>query len=171
MEYDAEAKTFHYSLDETKRAQAEKLDGSYLLKTDREDLSADEVWRIYILLTRAEAAFRTLKSPLGERPVFHHKEGRAEAHIFLCVLAYHWLISIEKTLVNEGVHTSWATVRETLRTHRVNMIVLRTGGGLVLRIRKGTTPEPTHRELYAKLGIEPEVIRPRKSWTREEILE
>jgi transposase len=169
MEYDAETKTFRYSLDEAKRAQAEKLDGSYLLKTDREDLSADEAWRIYILLTRAEAAFRTLKSPLGERPVFHHKEGRVEAHIFLCVLAYHLLISIEKTLLDQGVHTSWATVRETLKTHQVNTIVLPTGGGLVLRVRKGTTPEPAHRELYAKLGIEPEVIRPRKSWTREEI--
>jgi len=169
MEYDAETKTFRYSLDEAKRAQAEKLDGSYLLKTDREDLSADEAWRIYILLTRAEAAFRTLKSPLGERPVFHHKEGRVEAHIFLCVLAYHLLISIEKTLLNQGVHTSWATVRETLKTHQVNTIVLPTDGGLVLRIRKGTTPEPAHRELYAKLGIEPQVIRPRRSWTREEI--
>lgn len=169
MEYDAEAKTFHYSLDEAKRAQAEKLDGSYLLKTDREDLSADEAWRIYILLTRAEAAFRTLKSPLGERPVFHHKEGRVEAHIFLCVLAYHLLISIEKTLVNQGVHTSWATVRETLKTHQVNTIVLPTDGGLVLRIRKGTTPEPAHRELYAKLGIQPEVILPRKKWTRDEV--
>lgn len=169
MEYDVEAKSFHYSLDEAKRAQAEKLDGSYLLKTDREDLSADEAWRIYILLTRAEAAFRTLKSPLGERPVFHQREGRVEAHIFLCVLAYHLLISIEKTLVNQGVHTSWATVRETLKTHQVNTIVLPTDGGLVLRIRKGTTPEPAHRELYAKLGIEPEVIRPRKSWTRDEV--
>src|SRR5208337_1262423 len=129
MEYDAEAKTFRYSLDEAKRAQAEKLDGSYLLKTDREDLSADEAWRIYILLTRAEAAFRSLKSPLGERPVFHHKEGRVEAHIFLCVLSYHLLISIEKTLVNQGVHTSWATVRETLKTHQVNTIVLPTDGG------------------------------------------
>jgi transposase len=168
MEYDAAAKRFQYRLDEAKRAQAEKLDGSYLLKTDREDLSADEAWRIYILLTRAEAAFRALKSPLGERPVFHHKEGRVEAHIFLCVLAYHLLISIEKTLLNQGVHTSWATVRETLKTHQVNTIVLPTDGGLVLRIRKGTTPEPVHRELYAKLGIHPEVIRPRKSWAWEE---
>jgi hypothetical protein len=91
-----------------------------------------------------------------------------EAHIFLCVLAYHLLICIEKTLLHQGVHTSWATVRETLKTHQVNTIVLPTDGGLVLRIRKGTTPEPAHRELYAKLGIEPEVIRPRRSWTREE---
>lgn len=168
MEYDSQTKSFHYSLDEAKRARAEKLDGSYLLKTDREDLSADEAWRIYTLLTQAEAAFRTLKSPLGERPIFHHKEGRVEAHIFLCVLSYHLLMSIEKTLLDAGVHTSWATVRETLKTHQVNTIVLPTDGGMVLRIRQSTTPEAAHRDLYQKLRIGPEIVSPRKTWSRAE---
>ena len=49
--------------------------------------AGDELWRIYILLTRAENAFRDMKSPLAERPIFHHTEPRTEAHIFLCVLA------------------------------------------------------------------------------------
>ena len=168
MEYDAEAKVFRYSLEEDKRTRAEKLDGSYLLKTDRGDLSAEEAWRVYVLLTRAEAAFRTLKSPLGERPIFHHKEGRVEAHIFLCVLAYHLLISIEKTFLDQGVHTSWATVRQTLKTHQINTIVLPTDSGLVLRIRKGSTPETAHREIYEKLGLGSEIIRPRKTWRSAE---
>ncbi len=163
MEYDEEKKTFSYFLEEGKRTAAEKLDGSYLLKTDREDLSAEEAWRIYTLLTRAEAAFRTLKSPLAERPIFHHKECRVEAHIFLCVLAYHLLIAIEKTLVDQGVHTSWATVREQLKTHQVNTIILPTHGGMELRIRKATTPEPIHRELYQKLAVGCEVMRERRS--------
>jgi len=168
MEYDAEAKAFRYSLDKDKLSGAEKLDGSYLLKTDRGDLSAEEAWRVYVLLTRAEAAFRTLKSPLGERPIFHHKEGRVEAHIFLCVLAYHLLISIEKTFLDQGVHTSWATVRQTLKTHQINTIVLPTDSGLVLRIRKGSTPETAHREIYEKLGLGSEIIRPRKTWRSSE---
>jgi hypothetical protein len=151
-----------------RRARAEKLDGSYLLKTDRGDLSAEDAWRIYTLLTRAEAAFRTLKSPLAERPVFHHKEARVEAHIFLCVLAYHLLISIEKTLLEAGVHTSWATVRETLKTHQINTIVLPTDGGSILRIRQGSTPERIHRELYQKLRIGSEIIPPRKTWSSAE---
>jgi len=159
MEYDEEKKTFSYSLDESKRTAAEKLDGSYLLKTDREDLSAEEAWQTYILLTRAEAAFRTLKSPLAERPIFHHKECRVEAHIFLCVLAYHLLIAIEKTLLDQGAHTSWATIREQLKTHQVNTIILPTNGGMELRIRNATTPEPVHRELYQKLGVGCEVMR------------
>lgn len=164
MEYDGETGTFRYSLDEDKRVRAEKLDGSYLLKTDREDLTADEAWRTYTLLTQAEAAFRTLKSPLRERPIFHHKERRVEAHVFVCVLAYHLLLSIEKTLLDGGVHTSWATVREALRTHQVTTVVLPTDAG-ELRIRQGSTPERSHREIYTKLDIEAEVICTRKTWS------
>lgn len=168
MEYDDAKKTFAYYLEQSKRAEAEKLDGSYLLKTDREDLSAEEAWRIYILLTRAEAAFRALKSPLAERPIFHHKECRVEAHIFLCVLAYHLLTAIEKTLLDAGAHTSWATVREQLKTHQVNTIVLPTESGMELRIRKATKPEPIHQELYEKLAIAAEIMRPQRSWAPAE---
>jgi transposase len=164
MNYDAGAGQFTYGVDQVKRDKAEKLDGSYLLKTDREDLSAEEVWRIYILLTRAEAAFRALKSPLAERPIHHHKEGRVEAHIFLCVLAYHLLISIEKTLLDQGVHTSWATVRGVLKTHQVATVVLPTEGDIELRIRRSSAPEEQHRELYQTLGVPAEIIRPSKRW-------
>ncbi len=168
MTYDAGAKRFTYGVDQVKREKAEKLDGSYLLKTDRADLSAEEVWRIYILLTRAEAAFRALKSPLAERPINHQKQERVEAHIFLCVLAYHLLVSIEKTLLDRDVHTSWASVRETLKTHQVVTVVLPTDDGMELHLRRGSTPEQAHRELYEKLGVPEEIIRPRKRWVSAE---
>ncbi len=74
------------------KTAAATLDGGYLLKTDRQDLTADEIWRTYILLTRVEAAFRAMKSPLLERPIFHQLQHRVEPHIFLCVLAYHLLV-------------------------------------------------------------------------------
>jgi transposase len=168
MNYDAQAKRFTCEVDRVKREKAEKLDGSYPLKTDRADLSAEEVWRIYILLTRAEAAFRALKSPLAERPINHQKQGRVEAHIFLCVLAYHLLVSIEKTLLDQDVHTSWASVREALKTHQVVTVVLPTDDGMELHLRRGSTPEQAHRELYGKLGVPEEIIRPRKRWVSAE---
>jgi len=59
-------------------------------------------------------------------------------------------------------------VRQTLKTHQINTIVLPTDGGLVLRIRKGTTPETAHREIYEKLGLGSEIIRPRKTWRSAE---
>src|SRR5215470_17459264 len=72
ISYDAVQKNLSWNELTDKKATARKLDGSYVLKTDRQDLSTDEIWRTYILLTRVEDAFRDLKSPLMERPIFHH---------------------------------------------------------------------------------------------------
>jgi hypothetical protein len=88
---------------------------------------------------------------------------RVETHIFLCVLAYHLLVAIERTLLDKGIHTSWATVRETLQTHHVATIVLPTDGDILLKIRKGSTPEPQHTELYQLLDVPQQIIRPNKS--------
>jgi transposase len=164
MDYDAEQKTLRWEEDEEKKAIAAQLDGGYVLKTDRPDLTADEIWRTYILLTRVEAAFRAMKSPLLERPIFHHLERRTQTHIFLCVLAYHLLVAIEKRFLDRGLHTSWWTLRQQLSTHQVVTVVLPTKEGRVLKIRKGTSPEPIHREIYATLKIPAEVMKPVKTW-------
>jgi transposase len=165
IEFDPKKTELKYAIDKEKMSKAEELDGSYLLKTDRKDLSAEEAWRTYMLLTRAENAFRSMKSPLAERPVFHQFQERVETHIFLCVLAYHLLVAIEKTLLDQGVHTSWGTVRQILDTHKVSTIVLPTDKGSVLRIRKGSTPEPQCAELYRLLSVPARVIAPVKNWS------
>jgi transposase len=165
ISYDAVQKNLSWSELADKKATAKKLDGSYVLKTDRQDLTADEIWRTYILLTRVEDAFRDIKSPLMERPIFHHLENRTQTHIFLCVLAYHLLAAIEHRFLQAGVHTSWGTIRDQLRTHQVITIVLpEDHHGRVLTIRKATIPEPEHRQIYATLGIPAEVMQPVKAW-------
>ena len=161
--YDAAQKHLIWQEDTAKKAIAEQLDGSYVLKTDRQELSAEEIWRTYVLLTRVEAAFRAMKSPLMERPIFHHLQRRTETHIFLCILAYHLLVAIEKKFLDQGTHTSWWSLRQQLSTHQIVTVVLPTGNGQTVRIRKGTTPEPTHRAIYATLGIPMEVMKP-KIW-------
>ena len=163
--YDPSTGNLGHEANAEKKAKAELLDGGYLLRTDRTDLSAREAWLMYMTLTRAENAFRMIKTPLAERPIFHHLEHRVDTHIFLCILAYHLLVAIETTLLNQGEHTSWATVREALATHQVGTIVLPTDGGKVLRIRKGMTPEPEHLELYRLLSVSPEVMHPIKLWS------
>jgi transposase len=165
LSYDAVGRQLRHEPDEAKKAKAERLDGGYLLRTDRQDLTGPEAWLLYITLTRAEAAFRAMKSPLAERPIFHQVERRVETHIFLCVLAYHLLVAIETTLSDHDQHTSWSSVREVLRTHQVVTIVLPTDGGRILRIRKATTPEPEHVALYRLLNVPPEIIRPRRTWS------
>jgi transposase len=148
-----------------KQMTAAHLDGGYLLKTDRQDLSDEALWRLYVLLTRVEDAFRDMKSPLLERPIFHHLEHRVQTHIFLCVLAYHLLVAIEKRFLDQGVHTSWATLREQLSTHQVVTVVLPATNGQTLRIRKGSTPEAIHREIYRTLAIPDVVMKPVRTWT------
>lgn len=164
MEYDAEQNRVSWQEDAEKKAIATKLDGSYVLKTDRQDLTADEIWRTYILLTRVESAFRSMKSPLMERPIFHHLKNRTHTHIFLCVLAYHLLVAIEKRFLDKGIHTSWWTIRQQLSTHQVVTVVLPTADGRVLKIRKAGSPEPVHREIYETLRIPLEVMKPVKTW-------
>jgi transposase len=167
IEYDAEGRTLSWQEELEKKAIAVKLDGSYVLKTDRHDLTADEIWRTYILLTRVESAFRSMKSPLMERPIFHHLKNRTQTHIFLCVLAYHLLVAIEKRFLDQGIHTSWWSLRQALSTHQVATVVVPTQNGMVLRIRKGSTPEPQHRDIYRVLRIPSEVMRPVKTWYRQ----
>jgi transposase len=166
LTFDAKTRQLRNDPDDNKRKVAASLDGSYLLRSDRKELSADEGWRIYAALTRAENAFRCMKSPLCERPIFHHLEHRVESHIFLCILAYHLLVSIETTLLRQEIHSSWATVRDLLATHEIATIVLPTDQNGVLRIRRSATPEPDQRVLYEALGVPPEIIRPVKTWGR-----
>jgi transposase len=164
MEYDAEQNRVSWQEDAEKKAIATKLDGSYVLKTDRQDLTADEIWRTYILLTRVESAFRSMKSPLMERPIFHHLKNRTQTHIFLCVLAYHLLVAIEKRFLDKGIHTSWWSIRQQLSTHQVVTVVLPTAEGRVLKIRKAGSPELVHRQIYETLRIPLEVMKPVKTW-------
>jgi transposase len=170
MEYDEEQKQFTWQEDLDKKAIAEKLDGSYVLKTDRQDLTGDEIWRTYILLTRVEAAFRAMKSPLLERPIFHHLQDRTQTHIFLCVLAYHLLATIEKRFLDRDLHTSWWTLRQQLSTHQVVTVALPTTDGRTLKIRKATTPEPVHKEIYAALNIPAELMKPVRTWHESPIV-
>jgi transposase len=170
MEYDAEQNSFSWQEELDKKAMAEKLDGSYVLKTDRQDLTGDEIWRTYMLLTRVEAAFRTMKSPLMERPIFHHLQDRTQTHIFLCVLAYHLLAAIEKHFLDRDSHSSWWTLRQQLSTHQVVTVVLPTGDGKILKIRKATTPEPVHKQIYATLKIPAEVMKPVQTWHESPIV-
>jgi hypothetical protein len=75
-------------------------------------------------------------------------------------LAFHLLVAIEKTLRDQGVHTSWATGRDALKTHQVSTVVLPTINGRCLRIRMAATPDPEVEDLYKQLHVSEKVITP-----------
>lgn len=164
--FDDTTNQFSYSENTAKKELAKELDGSYIIRTDQMDLTDQEIWHTYMLLTRVESAFRDMKTPLMERPIFHQLERRVQTHIFICVLAYHLLALVEKLFRDKGIATSWETIREMLRTHQVTTVVMPyKKSRKVLRMRRGTTPEIPHTKIYDTLGITYEPMQPHKSWS------
>lgn len=89
---------------------------------------------------------------------------RVKAHIFVCVLAYHLLVTNEYALRQQHDYRSWATVRDQLRSHHMFTIILPTRAGPTLRIRRPSNPEPVHSEIYALLDLDPDSLPIRRSW-------
>ena len=150
-----------------KRAQYDeisKFDGCYVLRTDRLDLTDKEIWETYVMLTRVESAFRSMKSSLGLRPNFHQNGERADAHMFISVLAYHILHTIEYRLRQGGDHRLWATVRAVLSTHQRLTIEYNVKEHKQVQrhhLRLCSNAEPEHKQIYENLGLS-NVPLPRK---------
>lgn len=141
-------------------------EGTYILRSDRTDLSDKEIWDMYIMLRQIEYSFLCMKSYLGIRPNFHQKEDRMDAHMFIAVVAYHILHIIEYRLRRHGDSRKWDTVRNILKTHQRLTVSLhvRDSGRTVKRknVRINTTAEPQHKEIYRKLGISLKYVPKRK---------
>jgi len=133
--------------------EKETLFGCYVIETNRQNLTAEKIWHLYMALTRVEAAFRSLKTDIGTRPIYHQLARRTEAHIFVSILAYHLLISIEYQLSRHGDNRSWKTIRTVLENHRRNTIVFTDKDKLINHIRQSAQPEPAHVDIYRKLNV------------------
>jgi transposase len=130
-----------------------KETGIYCLKSSRKDLDAQTLWETYTMLTDLESAFRSLKTELGFRPVYHQKEERIDGHLFISILAYHLLHTIRYQLKKHGIHHSWDTLRKMLsRQYRVTSN-LRLEDGRSVNIRKTSQPTAEQMEIYKALGI------------------
>jgi len=106
--------------------------------------------------TQIERAFRSMKSSLGLRPDFHQVEHRVDAHMFISVLAYHILHSIEFMLRQKGDHRSWATIRDILSTHQrltIEYDVKEQGQVHRHHLRLCSVAEPEHKQIYERLGL------------------
>ena len=141
-------------LDAGQKAHRQK--GAYLLRTNCEETDPARLWRWYIQLTQAEAAFRTAKSDLGLRPVFHHKQDRVQAHILVCFLALALWRTLEQWMQTKGLGTcARQLVKQLAGIKSVDVIVpvRRAAGVTDLRLRVVTTPEPATAQLLAHLGL------------------
>jgi len=129
--------------------------GVYCLRTNELTWDAEKLWRTYIMLTDLEAVFRTLKSELGLRPIFHSKETRTDGHLFISVLAYQFVQFLRSQLKAQDIHDSWRTLRETLTIQRRTTTSFRQRDGRTLHVRKSSAPESELQKIYSVLGLDP----------------
>jgi len=132
---------------------AETLPGVYCLRTNEQDWDEAILWRTYTMLTDLEAVFRSLKSELGLRPIFHRKTDRVSGHLFISVLAYHLVHTIRFQLKAADIHLSWAGIRRELAGQDRVTVTLTGADGKTIHIRKATRAEPRQQVIYDALGI------------------
>jgi transposase len=152
--YEAESRQLSWIRNDEKYQADAELHGCYHLRSSRKDLSDDNIWHIYITLTKVENAFRLLKSDLGLRPFFHYTEDRCDGHIWITILAYHLLRWIEYSLETVGCKLSWQKIRRLLATHCYTTMIIPTTDGKVRHMRKPGLPDERQRAIYHHLAID-----------------
>lgn len=156
-----------WGMKEERKAWRELREGAYLLRTNLQAGSAEELWSKYMQLTEAEASFRALKSELSIRPLFHQKESRVKAHVLVAFLGYALWITLKHLLkrrptivpqpVANGVDNAQTlspmkalTLLSTLQSAD---IVLPTTDGREIRLRRITEPTAEQKSLLHQLGL------------------
>ena len=128
-------------------------EGTYLLRSNITDWSDQQLWKAYIQLTQAEAAFRIQKDQLIVRPIWHQREDRVQAHILVCFLAFVLWKSLEMWQQRAGLGNSPRTILEELARIQSHDVVLPTSTHGQIRLRCVTQPDPAQAALLDRLGI------------------
>lgn len=127
--------------------------GVYCLRSTANRLTEEMLWKTYIMLTQLESVFRSLKTDLGLRPVFHQTEERVEAHLFVSVLAYYFVHTLRLQLKAKGIDESWGTIRQTMSTPVRMTTTLKRKDGKMVHIRQANRPEVHQQKIYEALRL------------------
>mgnify|MGYP006143764047 FL=1 len=130
-----------------------KEPGIYCIRTNQTKLNNKEIWDTYRMLNDVEAAFKTLKTDLGLRPIYHQKTDRISGHIFISVLAYHILHAIRYQLLANNITDSWQTIQSKLSTHYRVTTTLKQKDNKTLHIRKSMQANPQQKAIYQACNI------------------
>jgi len=128
-------------------------EGAYLLRSNITDWSDQQLWKAYIQLTQAEAAFRIQKDQLNVRPIWHQREDRVQAHILVCFLAFVLWKCLEMWQSRASLGNSPRTILEELARIQSHDVVLPTATHGQIRLRCVTQPDTAQAALLDRLGI------------------
>ena len=148
-----ELKDLEYKYKAERLEWAEKTQGKYLLRTNITENDPGKLWKKYMQLNQAESAFRTSKSDLDLRPVYHQKEHRVQAHIFICFLALSMWRCLEMWMEKSGLGRSPKKLLKELQEIRTVDVLLPVKDRATLRLRVIAKPEKHAQVLLDKMGI------------------
>jgi transposase len=143
----------------TKGKAKQKEIGNYILRTNRLDLTEEEISKIHRSLTTVEDSFRSMKSHLGLRPIHHKRDDTTTAHIFITVIAYHILAGILRKLHQNGINFNWNTIRNIMSTHVRVTTTFKTEDESTINVRNSTIPTIKQQEIYDALKIKKQPLK------------
>jgi transposase len=145
--------TFTFATDKEKLRRAEQHDGHYLLRSNLTGEDPAVLWERYVQLTQIEAAFKTMKSELGLRPIYHQLGHRVEAHILVAFLAYCLLVTLKNRLQALAPGLTPRAVLETLAPIQMLDVMFPTTDGRRLVMPRYTQPTPQQKLLLHQLRL------------------
>jgi transposase len=146
--------SFRFSVDKNKLNEAELRDGHYLLRSNVSGEDPAVLWTRYVQLTQIESVFRSLKSELGIRPVYHRLEHRVDAHILVAFLAYCLQVTLKHRLMLHAPGLTPTAVLEKLSAIQMIDVYVPTVDRRWLILPRYTQPEKDLLLLLGKLHIE-----------------
>ena len=129
-----------------------KAEGVYFLRTSIKEIDEVAFWNIYNTIREIESSFRTLKSDLEIRPIFHKSDENTMAHLFLAVLAYQMVNTIRYQLKTKGIHNDWSHIVRIMNTQKAATVTMQDKDDQKIYIRKCSKPEAKACEIYDALN-------------------
>ncbi|MCC5918675.1 MAG: IS1634 family transposase [Cryomorphaceae bacterium] len=129
----------------------DKEKGVYFIRTSYQDPCEKELWEIYNTIREVESTFRCLKTDLQMRPVYHQRDERIEAHLYLTILAYQLVNTIRYMLKQEGIKHDWKNVLRIMATQTIQTVELPTDKKTI-HLRKPSKPIKEVNEIYRATG-------------------
>jgi len=149
-----QAHSFRFTLNRAKLRQVRRREGHYLLRSNLSEESPAKLWQFYIQLTEVEQAFKELKSELAVRPIYHQKDERIEAHIFVAFLAYCLQVTLKARLRSVATGLTPRAVLEKLAGMQMVDVRLPTTDGRELLLTRYTEPDADQRLLLTHMKMQ-----------------
>ncbi len=134
-----------------------QYDGIYFIRYSNKALNTNEIWNIYNTIREVEQTFRTLKTDLQIRPIYHQKDSAILSHIFVGLLAYQVVNTIRYQLKKHKINMSWASIVQKLNTYKSVVTDMITKDGKKITLKYCCRPSPTVTEIFEKINYK---IRP-----------